>query len=78
MYAIARICHVELFSKKIEEKNIIIAIIILTTGFATFGFSAIQNILHPIIYTAYPVIITLAVANLWESYYSTQNTSLNR
>ena len=68
VYAIARICHVELFAKKIDEKKIIIAIIIFTTGFATFGFHTIQNILHPIIYAAYPVIIALTIANLWGSY----------
>jgi branched-chain amino acid:cation transporter, LIVCS family len=64
--AIARILFAELFTKKINETMMIALMAVLSVCFANFGFSAIQTLLHPVVSVAYPVMIVLAFANLWE------------
>lgn len=66
-YSIARITYTEITHKRVAEHKLILGITLVSTCFALVQFATIQNILHPVLNLAYPVIIVLTILNFYES-----------
>lgn len=66
---IASLCAKEFFPKRINYRQSLTAIILISVSFSLLGFGMINSMIHPLIVVCYPAIIVLTLCNISHKIY---------